>query len=500
MADATPITPKVQARIRGAEIAVSRLSITNTVNSLAQVQISGHALADAKATQKSAELPAEKIAAKAGALQDYILNTARIEPDMQVSLDDGRSGRLLFSGFLASPSFGTGSGSVAMTFTGVHAAAALNFFDGSTYDLLGRGANFSAEQRTYLNANDPEIRAVQADNAVVILAKMLEVYQKSLLAYGPGAVRGDDTRVEMITASGARNQTMLPLVQRFLAESARFCRIPGLSIRGSDPAALRIREHLSALLQQEGGFLGMVLNNLLADFGLQFVCRLDGTSPGARLELISYVNGRASELTLPTEQFSFTAGGSLDLPIKGVVVKGFAAPGAMTQSVVNSQAQLPESLASYPPAASLAPGGRVILRAAPRWYDTMLLPAAATYSSAPSIKKFGQQWLSTAKTVKKQMTEGRKLLDWWAKTQFAYLSLLSSRASISGPLNAGIQAGHVYTVKVQGADGKSAALFQGYANTVTHQLSTEGNLTASTSVEFTHVQASGFKQGGLSPS
>ncbi len=491
--------PSVSAQVRGGELAVSDVIITNTVNGLASIQIGGHSLADAKATSNSAELPAEKLAARAGALQDYVMHTSRIAPDMNVIIDDGNNNTIKFAGFLSSPAFSTSSNNASMVFAGVHSAAALKFFSGANYSRVNRASAYDKVSAAAMYPNGAELIALSTDNIPTVLSKIIESYEKTLNNLASGYVAGDATTLALVEAVRARNAVMLPLVQRFLTGSARTCRMTGVTIAGDDLFAQGIRDHLSRLLTQESDFLSMVMNSLLEDFGLQFVCLLDGSTPGARLELISYANAAPIELAVRAEDFSFTAGGIFDLPIKGVVVQGYSDPGPLVNSEAESRQTSGISLAVFPPNARLGPGGRIADLAAPSWMNSKGLAPVRVSNQAAGIVNFKTNWPTAAQTLQKMEGATVAVLNWWARTKFAYHSLGASRATLTCPLDGRIQTGRVYAIRVQGENASAAQLFRGYASSVTHRLATHGALVASTTVEFTHVQAKGFVQLGDSP-
>lgn len=493
------ITPSVSATVRGEKIEVSEVVLTNSVNSLATVQIAGHSAAEAKATQQSAQIPAADMAAKAGELQNYVLTTSRITPDMAVTISDGIGGSATFSGFLSGPAFALSSSSVSMIYNGVHAATILDFFDGSVYDLLGRGENNIKTSVSYMNCNAKELVKLSTDNIATILSKMITVYEAALKLPGGVVIYGDAARQAVTKAVTARNAAVLPYVQRFLQASAATTRIPGVTVSGSDPLGEGIRQHLSLLLQQQGGFRSVVVNTMLADFGLQFVCYLNGEMPGARLELISYANGVPDTLTVKADNFQFTAGGSLELPIKGVFVTGVSQAGALTKSIFQDLSRgLMESLAYYPADMAVTPGARVAMIPAPAWAPTYRIPSADTQYPSGAIRAFTQRWPNAVQLIRRSSSQTRTMLEWWARLKFTYLSLAGSRAAVSGPLNTAVQAGRTYTLKVEDGTG-AVQLFQGYVESVTHRVAANPP-SASTSIEFSHVQASGYEQTGERPS
>jgi hypothetical protein len=497
MADA-PITPTVTALIRGQRLEVSEVVINNTVNSLATVQVSGHSTADAKATSESAEIPAGRLAADAGELQRYILTTARLAPDMQVELNDGVYGKVTFSGYVASPAFSTQSDSVQMTYAGVHAASVLDFYTANVFELVGRGPNNTGEG--WLDPQQSALKNLRSNSVAEVLGTMLTVYTKNLEEGKAGSVYGDATRRAMITAMLSRNKVVASYVYRFLVDSVATTKIPNVTFHGSDSAGIYIRSHLSHLICQPGGFRSVVVNSMLEEYGMQFVCYLNGQQPGARLENITYANAIPSVLSVKSENFMFTAGGSAELPIKGVVIRGIAHKEALTGSQSQSgTAGIPEALAIYPGNAKFTPGARFVELEPPSWYSMRMMVSRDTQHVAGTIANFRGKYPRAQQLLKENNSVTVKLLNWWARMKFAYHSLLSSRATLNGPLDSRIQAGRTYAIRVAADGGGASQLFTGYAVSVTHRVSTQGALAASTSVEFSHVQAQGYTQAGERP-
>jgi hypothetical protein len=494
-------TPTVTASVRGAKLEVSSLVISNPVNGLANAQFSGHASEDATATSSSAELPAQEMAGRAGALQKYILTTTRTTPDVAISVNDGNGGVINFSGLLAAPSFSTGADSVNMSFSAVHAAAVLDFFEGSIFNTTGTGALSLEQSASYFFPHDERLVKLRTTSPMQLLAAILQTYVEQL-NNGP-IFLGDATRIEILKSTIARNTAMMELVQKFLMGSVATTQIAELGDAGASHHLYKMRDYLHQVLSREGGLLSNLINTLREDLGLQFVCQLDGSTPGARFELISYVNARPTTVTVSAQEFQFTAGGAFNLPLSGVIVTAPAQYGVfltgMDKDSVSHQAWRP-TMVSYPPATSLRPGARVWEMAPPPWFDSSMVSAVPEKPHAsPSIKRWNDAWATTAQTVEKAHGGDLKLLQWWARTKYAYLSLLSSQASLSGPLRAGLQAGRTYLVQISDGAGGTGQLFKGYAANVTHRVSTQGALNASTTVDFSHVQALGYTQAGDSP-
>jgi hypothetical protein len=506
MANAPVRSINVYATVNGKKIEVSELEISNRVGALATARITGHNAEDAKATQQSAEISLSKFANQAGTLQNYVLTAKRLDPDFLVSVVDGQGGSLNFKGSLSAPAFSVGYGSANMSYSGVHEAAILGFYHGEAFTQAGFGLDFMGESardayRTlaYDPGNWPPFTGSVAEQMLTQLTSA----KRTLAAIGSRSPNDNDTSRAIAFAMHETNNVVWSKVQAFLQGSVETTRIPGVTGFGED-LDLAIRNHLWASLTSEGGLLGVLLNVIPVEYGMQFVCSLTGQSPAARLELLSYVNAEPTPLTIAAENFSFVSGGELALPIRAVVVRGAKNVDEMTAPQgADSPNQFATAVACYPSTATISPGSRVVVRDAPAWFNSgnvALISDPTTYKGPGDIAAYRAQHPRLSKLIANLNNDAQRLLTWWAKTQFSYLSLVSSQASAKLPLTAGIQVGRVYTIRVYDSSGSASQLFTGYVESVSHHIGVqEGGLDASTSISFSHVQASGYTQVGDRP-
>ena len=488
----------VTAAINGQDIKVSNLEVSNRVGTLATVRVTGHNAEDAKATEQSTKLSLEKFAGQAGALQAYVMQQTRNSPDVQISATDGAS-RMLFNGFLSAPAFAVSNGSADMLYSAVHEAAQIGFYRGDVFQQSGFGLDHAATNRE--KVFDP-MKWTPFDGSIAQqileqLNRMTKIFEK----LGPQTVT-NGVAYQLALQLEEQNAVWLPYVQRFLQASVATTRIPNIT-HYDFQLDTAIRRDLWRTICSEGGLLSALVNIVAKEYGLQFVCQLTGT-PSARLELLGYVNAQPTTLSIPAESFSFSTGGELSLPIKGVIVKAARPPNTFTDALaVEKSNQFSTAVAFYPPNAAVSPGSRLVVLDAPNWFNSgnvRIKFDPETHTAPSSLKAFRNQHPTLAALVRKTNTDAQSILTWWAKGKFAYLSLAPAQATAHIPLNFGIQVGRVYAVQVYDSTGASGALFQGYVEGVTHRISSrEGGLDASTTVYFTHVQANGYTQPGDHP-
>jgi hypothetical protein len=501
MAEASIRSVGVTAKINGQTIQVVDLEVLNRVGSLATIRVTGHNADDAKATQSSSKISLSKFAAQAGDLQTYILTTARLKPDFLVSASDGQGGTMDFSGYLSAPAFSIGYGSADLSYSGVHEAAILGFYHGEVFVDAGFGTDY---EKSIEEVFDPASLAWPRFTGSVtdLMLRQIEQATKTLNELGPQGINDNSVSRAINFSMQSENALVLPQVQAFLAGSRATSTIPGITGLGPD-LDVALRNHLWTAITSEGGLLSVLLNVIPVEYGMQFVCALSG-APSSRLELLSYVNAQPTPITIPAENFAFTSGGEFALPIKAVVVRGaknvdvYTTPGAADEAN-----QFASAVASFPSDAEITPGARVVVRDAPTWFNSgnfALLLDPDTYAGPGDIRAYQARHPKLKELIANVNDDAQRLLEWWAKTQFAYLSLASAQATARIPLNLGIEAGRVYEISVLDSTGSASQLFQGYVEGVSHRISSrEGGLDASTTISFTHVQAKGYVQAGDRP-
>jgi hypothetical protein len=220
--------------------------------------------------------------------------------------------------------------------------------------------------------------------------------------------------------------------------------------------------------------------------------------PAAGFSLVDAVNVAGTDVDLPADGLTFSAGGSYSLPIRGVFITTDLAykTGTEAGGAIN---HLEKICAYYPPDTNMAVGGNFVRIGAPSWIpDPVPLGLrleildklkAADKPDIATIKEFE---IKLANLFAKSVNVVQILLDRYARSQFNYMALANTQASINTPLSLGLHIGRVYNVTAGGTK-----MLTGFLQSVTHSIAINNNTAqATTSATFSHVRTAGVNIPG----
>lgn len=488
-------TPTVKCTIKGKEFRLTELTVVSQVNGIATARVCGHYPDAASATQASVKLDLATASKQAGELQTYVTETSRLKPDLVLSGSDGAGGAVNFNGFITGPGVALQNGSYNLTCNALHEAAILDMFEGRAYrayNLLNGQANTEAMNPVQILAFSGSI----ANRVSQILGSLITQYNTDST---PANDKLTPDEQAIAKALAQRNETLIPLIKKILANSDEHTKYDELSdLNGVDT---QLKDYFCRMITSDGSFLDAVVSVLCPSFSLLFTCDIIGKNV-ATMARIDYANMQAVPLEIPVESAGFESGDRFSLPLGAVIVTSaiLAGPVIQAASIEKATNQMSCVLGVYPRPLVPKSGFRIASVAAPDWMQTYLRTGQVDntpwFSPTSSIKEFTDTIDKDGKVVKGEISKYQKFLDAWASNKFAYLQLLGSSASINIPLNFNVQAGLCYAVSTTGTKG----VFTGFASQVTHTLKIDGKSgLAVTSILFTHIRAYGFVTKGSSP-
>lgn len=492
-----------EVKIRGRKFAASEIKIEAYINAVPRITLQGHFPEVAATTTNSSELPLAVIAKEAADIQKYILETERISPDLNVSLQDGIGGSVEFAGFLAAPSFGITPGGVTLVYNGLHQSSLLSMYLGSIYGPVN-----SAGQEV-LKTFVPE-GASFAALFKSILDQSSKWFDEPANARGVQAASEFDEALSIPTH--ARNKKIKPYVDALLDKSKELTQYPGLEEYVKFSAyTSKMRNILLEQILAQPNLTESILRGFNSVFPCYFTPVLQEKFPGARLILLDAVNAPAQPLVIPVDNLSFTAGGTYDLPVKGVVVTT-PQPAPVLKDNVASIKFVERISAYYPPdtnqAGTLAAGGTFVKIGAPGWIEDVYAESSSTQglgalrdlvSAGANAASAANRAQAAAAVWIRNQSKATDMLERYAQSQYTYLAFALSQASVTLPLNLKVEPGRPYQVMVE-TEKDPVEAFTGFVQSVQHRVSVnKGAADASTTIVFSHVRAPGFTLPGAAP-
>ena len=479
-------TPSASVTIRGKKFIAVEVTLQGSVNSVPTASVRGHFAEDATATMSSAEIPLAKIIALAADYQNYLLNTERLTPDVIIHMTDGAGGKSTFEGFLSAPSFGAVAGSISVSFQAVHRVSILSAFDGSIYA-------HSALQNERVLLKMALTKTGFAGLLLEVLTGAIKKFKET-----KGYLTGNAVRDITLPLIHARNQKVLPYVKSILELSDESTMYPeaAKAIKQVDQQALKLT--LLQCFTSGDNLLSGLLGGFNSAFPCLFAAGFIAGVPAAGFSLVDAVNVAGTDVDLPADGLTFSAGGSYSLPIRGVFITTDLAykTGTEAGGAIN---HLEKICAYYPPNTNMAAGGNFVRIGAPSWIPDpvplgLKLEVLNNLKAAdkPDIATIKESEIKLANLFAKSVNVVQILLDRYARSQFNYMALANTQASINTPLSLGLHIGRVYNVTAGGTK-----MLTGFLQSVTHSIAINNNTAqATTSATFSHVRTAGVNIPG----
>jgi hypothetical protein len=307
----------------------------------------------------------------------------------------------------------------------------------------------------------------------------------------------------------ARNQRLLPLIEKSLKASEPFTVYPELKAtivtRGGIPSLVSEMATAMAdcIVAQPNLFIG-ITGAFVGVFPCVYVPAADET--GFLLKLVDTVNEEATQQVTTPSSMAFNAGSPYMLPLKGVVVT--TAWPVVLQGL--NETRFTEKMAAiYPEGVTnqtVLEGATFQKVGAPRWLPNVVQGVNVT--GEKSLRELVEKKLdasSASVADRKKQSEAlftrdtkvtQALLNRYCRSQYYYLALAGARATLNLPLNFAFVPGNCYRIADTDDKGGSRPLFTGFVQSVTHRIKSDGGGEASTVVMLSHIRMEGFALPG----
>lgn len=527
--------PRAAFQIGNAQIPISRLTLTHTIDELPYAQVLvqlDNANAGDSLTNRlgSVGIDINQFSILSRVTQEKILNEYNVDPDTQLIIDDGDGNQTLMKGFLGQPQFRMRDGEVFLAFSLVHAMAVLQsmnlriYGDQKYYGLTGLLQMFDFDDAS---------RAVLAgfsiaDRVQILINGMMRTtnFYKTNLDLG----QYDGLPIDNL------NREVLSKVTAFLSASSATTIINGIGDSGDFTTGTfdntNLLNTIFVILNESPNFL-QALGPLCETFMLQMNADYQGsawlewnqvnTSPTVKKYSLSPTPTTITRtISVPLKQVSFNMANIFQVPILQAIVQGAGSdlyafssyfgvkqgtsailPGRSDASAaINAGVAATGDYSLRLTASALWPQviprnsiGTFYMLDAPNWLnpDLVSLEESILFESVSADTDTYEVAVDAYKRYEAKM-EGaaavrERIMQYMAKQQFRSLYLGGTTGQIAIPMNLAVKPGYTYMVKsITGED-----LFTGYLVSVVHDLMVdpEGNGSATTSLAFSHITAPG---------
>lgn len=526
MADASQYKSRsvsVTLQIGGAKVPVSGVTLRHTIDELPYAEISLQLdNLDIKQEEISGSVAMDvaKFRKLALLFQEKIMNEFRVDPNVILTVEDeNNDGKfvLTFNGFLGKPEIVIQEGVMSIKVGMVHAAAALQAWNGQIYNYIEPYV-MPGKADAFGSGASPEAQAAGTSSSISMRVLALVEYMMRAVEIMPNI---DDKEFDMMPIH-LLNQKSLKIVNQVLRASAGETEINGVGDTDFDDNNLN--EVLFEIVRNSPNFWA-VLQQLGQTFLFQTNADWKGNLWLEPLQSVSEgTQGRV--ISVPLAQIRFNVAHLFELPIQQVIVVGagqelyvFAGNMGTNQGQpLLTPAPMPagqyfngrvvqdgdmwarmQGLARYPLQSDRTLVGNFYILQAPFWVndDSILEPQLQKIQETLQIDE--GRWANNIAAQPHLQDEflkaskpRKKILAYMAEQLFNSLYLGATYASITVPFDLRPCVGRRYRVE---DISSGEALFDGFLKEVVHNmvLASDGSSSASTDMIFTHVVVTGAK-------
>ena len=440
-----------------------------------------------RAESSAVEVTSEDICKEVGQKQKKIFTTRKKgqeDFDVKATVDGG--GELTFKGFSANPTYNFSAFNVTTSDVGIASYAGMDVLNYSIYPAT----------------DDANIRSIKPDltDKTSLVDIILEVESTIYGNWNEEAYeeKTGDQKHNAIKCHEFNTEFRSYFIE--LLEASRdtigWDRM-GDYMKELEELGEKLKERIWTILANASGSFSVVIQQLCSEFQLLYVPEWD--KPG-KLVNRNKLFDNPENLKLDIVALAMSGGSSQGLlPTRFVAVQP-----VNYDSVNNIRALTSDTLDYIACPRELQEGGTAILRRGPMWlpYDAANYnntAKAPTDGSAPRNRQgpvintaVEQVQRASEETKRREEVIGDALYE-WGMSEYLWLSLASSVASVTIPLDFRIQPGKRYTVQ----NSKGKPLFSGYLIAITHSVTTENKGQALTTLDFSHIMAGDFKLPGI---
>ena len=471
--------PSIKLEIAGNKRIATSANVTMQIGEYPTASAEHHQ--NKQAEKKSMDVDSDDITRVIGGRQNRIFNE-RAQADFKLNLEERVAGELEFKGYLRNPRYAFSAFNVAMADDGLPEYAIMDSLDYKIY--------------AFPTLKDTELTAFIEDAGS--LAKYIIKLTDEMIKAGPS----ENSDLKMSTkdkkAQHEINKKAHPLFVKLLKNSEKtigWKKLPEWLKSLGDTKCARLRAVIQSVLFSSSGNFLQCISRLCDEFQLLYVPELD--NPGKLVNRTDLFQ-EPEPLKLHLISLTLAAGSGKGLfPVRYVTVQ----PQNIISDIElhnNKQAEVVESkfiLCPNPGSSELATSAWYT--AGPQWIDYDL--SSCQIKDPKSMRRgFTVKKAKSAKQKRKKKRKERaktieEVLYKWGMSVYAWQSLATSVASVTIPLNFKPKLGKRYVVRNK--DDKQ--LFSGYLVGIAHNLSSDGNGQALTTLDFSHIMAGDFELPGI---
>lgn len=440
-----------------------------------------------KAESSAVEVTSNDICKEVGQKQKKIFTTRKKgQEDFDVTATVDGGGKLTFKGFSSNPTYNFSAFNVSISDTGVASYSGMDVLNYSIYPAI----------------DDANIRSIKPDltDKTSLVDIILEVESK---IYGNWSEEAYEEKTEDQKHNAIKCHEFNTEFRSYFIELLEASRDTigwdkiGDYMKELAGLGEKLKERIWTILANASGSFSVVIQQLCSEFQLLYVP--EWNKPG-KLVNRNKLFDNPENLKLDIVALAMSGGAS-----QGLLPTRFVAVQPVAYDSTNNIRSIDSPTLDYIACPKeLQEGGTAIQRRGPLWlpYD------AANYNSTAKAPKDGsapkkkkgpvinaakeQVQKAADETKKREEVMGNALYE-WGMSEYLWLSLASSVASVTIPLDFRIQPGKRYTVQ----NSKGKPLFSGYLIAITHSVTTESKGQALTTLDFSHIMAGDFKLPGI---
>lgn len=392
------------------------------------------------------------------------------------NLTDGVGGSIQFSGLHTAPQYDIGTGSISISFGGVHEASLVSNLNMSIY---------APDDWSALSAIAVEAKGPVTERLKIMLQAIVESWQQRVSAGDfSDAVKAS---MELIHQSNSRPYEILIQILDASAETAIIENLDDALSTNTDIND-NFNQYLARLAITRATNYWSVVQSFCAAFGLVYVPNLQTGNMG-KLASYSYIWDNEETMDLDTKSITVNLGSIVVAPVSHVAMYG--ASSGIKWKLDGDSKVLPnenaEVIVRYP---DNPEGGRPFLIPLPDFISSSIprpVVSPKDFGSRSSTAQIAVDAEALEAAFGDRFNQIKKICTAIARQTFLDVSLADSTISVTIPLDLTVHCGKMVSVIDAETGGN---LFRGLVRSVTHDASTVPS--AGTALSFSHVQAGSF--------
>lgn len=449
--------------------------IGSVVTGAPNAKYSVHPSGGAKISSPTAKELIAKIAAAQAAMFEQ-------PKEVQVAVNDGGEGSLIFKGYDTGPHHSIYFGGVANGKTIVNRCSRLFFLNTSIYQPpFSSGQNTGQNKKPYAESlNKLEAAENPCDALKIVLQELIKNFEQAQGQYAQTTAHKIRLKIHEYNKK-ILEEEWYPILEASTESSIKSFS----SIMSNVVLKMPFYDYIASVYLSGSDDFSVLISQFESAFMMRFLPSMDGSTPGKFIPMSKLVEDAESKEVNITS-LSLTPG-----PRQFLITTGVAMRGLPSTDKPYAQSLRPSGVDAVTWPEELPPTGQTKVVQMPPWLPSDIQPTKVDNKGLDLNAQANLKAILALYDVSVGLAEDvvAQICTDIARLTYINVSLQNSSASIVSPLDLSWELGKRYEVKQAGG----SALFAGFLSNIQHVVSSNpSSPQAYTQLTFSHVEANGF--------